>query len=543
MKTNALSLLALAGALFLMAACASEEANTKQGPAQKPGTDGLTAFVVGSGTTRTTADYDGSGLNFYWTEGDHLWLKNNGTLVQDTKSDIDELLTPNPAMPTAVKRTATAKFYYEGNYYAPTYHVRYTGKGNPVSDKVTIKAQQTQTLPNDASHIGEDGDCGTGTATKSGIEYDFTLDHKAAYLTFMPYNAQGDIKAVYITKIKVTANKPIAGTFDFGDSGINTASPSSPSNTIELTPNSSRAADFTLPATPTADVNAATMVIAPGTYATLTVEYTIDDPKTNNGKTVTKTYNNLTLNAGKNRRVAIDAEITDYSPWFNNFYTWDAQNFMWFNKNNRKYIPDIIENDVDYGNRAYPSGSANYTGYNSAISASYSCKDQPNANEIIYYVMYGDAHWNNSLWAFRGHLYRGGIWLKKKQAIYNELKTKGYNLLTSPDGMKERVYASASDVTGTDYRPLINNLPWRTLSQTPLADTSDYFYLPALGDFHPSDYAIPKYCFMYIGEFGEYWSSSSYAQNWMAYYMLFTKTMVRIADNYRAQGMIVGGFE
>ena len=543
MKTNALSLLALAGALLLLTACASEEANTKQGPAQKPGTDGLTAFVVGSGTTRTTADYDGSGLNFYWTEGDHLWLKNNGMLVQDTKSDIDELLAPNPAMPTAVKRTATAKFYYEGNYYAPTYHVRYTGKGNPVSDKVTIKAQQTQTLPNDASHIGEDGDCGTGTATKSGIEYDFTLDHKAAYLTFMPYNAQGDIKAVYITKIKVTADKPIAGTFDFGDSGINTASPSSPSNTIELTPNSSRAADFTLPATPTADVNAATMVIAPGTYATLTVEYTIDDLKTNNRKTVTKTYNNLTLNAGKNRRVAIDAEITDYSPRFNNFYTWDAQNFMWFNKNNRKYIPDIIENDVDYGNRAYPSGSANYAGYNSAISASYSCKDQPNANEMVYYVMYGDAHWDNSLWAFRGHLYRGGIWLKKKQAIYNELKTKGYNLLTSPDGMKERVYASASDVTGTDYRPLINNLPWRTPSQTPLTDTSDYFYLPALGAFHPSDYAIPKDCFMYIGEFGEYWSSSSYASSSMAYYMLFAKTIVRIADNYRAQGMIVGGFE
>ena len=110
MKTNALSLLALTGALFLMAACANEETNSKQEPEQKPDAKGLTAFVVDNGATRTTADYDGSGLNFYWTEGDRLWLKNNGTLVQDTKNDIDKLLAPNPTMPTAVKRTATARF-------------------------------------------------------------------------------------------------------------------------------------------------------------------------------------------------------------------------------------------------------------------------------------------------------------------------------------------------------------------------------------------------------------------------------------------------
>ena len=143
MKTNALSLLALTSALFLMAACASEETNSKQEQAQKPDTKGLTAFVVNNGATRTTAEYDGSGLNFYWTEGDRLWV-NNGTLTQDNSNNITEMLTPNPTTPGAVKRAATARFYFSGTYTAHSYPVRYTGKGSTVGDKVTIKAEQKQ---------------------------------------------------------------------------------------------------------------------------------------------------------------------------------------------------------------------------------------------------------------------------------------------------------------------------------------------------------------------------------------------------------------
>ena len=548
MKTNALSLLALAGALFLMAACASEEANTKQGPAQKPGTDGLTAFVVGSGITRTTADYDGSGLNFYWTEGDHLWLKNNGTLVQDTKSDIDELLTPNPTIPTAVKRTATAKFYYEGDYYAPTYHVRYTGKENPVSDKVTIKAQQTQTLPNDAAHISEDGDCGTATATKSGIEYTFTLDHKAAYLTFMPYNAN-NILGVIITQIKVTADQAIAGEFNFDDNGIDltsrpTASAANQSITLALNttagntgfPIPNGVADYTK--------NGATMVLAPGTYSTLTVEYTLCENNTGAIGTITKTYNNLTLTAGKNRSVKTDLQIMDYSPWFNNIYMWDAVNSYW----NNITLPDELESNLNYSSYGIPTASdgtnrwhnTTYYGYQQVVNASNSCKDLPNINELFYYVRNGDPHWDsNILWTYKGHLYTGGLWLKKQSIIFSDLQAAGYSQLASQADMKEKYYKSSTDA-GKDLRKAAGSATYTCSTGTP-TNTSNYFFLPALGQFYSPGY------FSMVGYAGCYWSSNGSAGAYaagFAYHLIFSASPnVQIQPTERTRGDIAHRFE
>ena len=303
MKTKVLSLFALTGALLLTIACASEE-TTKQEQTQEQDTKGLTTFVVEDNEqiTRTTAEYDGSGLNFYWTEGDRLWV-NNATLKPDAKNNIADLLAPNPTIPTGVKRTATAKFYFDGNFTAPSYPVRYTGKGSTAGDKVTIKAQQNQAIPNDASHLGESGDCGTATATKSGGKYNFTLDHKAAYLTFMPYNLQGAISGVHIAQIKVTADQAIAGEFTFNDDGIDLTSRPAPSianKSITLTLNS----NFNIPGS-AADLskNGAIMVLAPGIYSTFTVEYTLRDDVTNKTVTITKIYNNLTLTTGKNRRV------------------------------------------------------------------------------------------------------------------------------------------------------------------------------------------------------------------------------------------------
>ena len=474
MKTNALSLLALAGALFLMAACASEETNNKQEQAQKPDTKGLTAFTVDGGATRTTAEYDGSGLNFYWTEGDRLWV-NNGTLIQDNSNNISAMLTPNPTTPTGVKRAATARFYFAGTYTAPSYPVRYTGKGSTAGNKVTIKAQQSQALPNDAAHISTDGDCGTGTAINSGGGYNFTLDHKASYITFMPYNALGVIDKAKITKIKVTADKPIAGTFSFDDNGINTASPLNPSNTIELTPNSSSATDFTIPATPTATVNATTMVIAPGTYHTFTIEYTLHDNTTNKGGTISKTYNNITFIAGRNKRVTVDLKIKEYRS-LDNYGFWH-------------YDPRL-----------------------------------PNINELFYYVFNGDPHWDNGLWAYYGSLHRGGIWLKKLAVIYNDLKAAGYTQLNSQGDMKYRYYSSASDATGRNIEQTwFSNTPG-VLAGTPPANTSDYFHLPALGGTgYPTD------------SHGYYWTSSSspYGGGADVAFLSFTSSSVAVASNYK----------
>ena len=95
MKTNTLFLLALSGVLFFTA-CASED-TAKQEPTQEPGIEGLTAFVVEDSDTktRTTAEYDGSGINFYWTAGDRLWV-NNVTLTRDVRNTINNHLENHP---------------------------------------------------------------------------------------------------------------------------------------------------------------------------------------------------------------------------------------------------------------------------------------------------------------------------------------------------------------------------------------------------------------------------------------------------------------
>lgn len=80
------------------------------------------------------------------------------------KTRLFSILTAS-TMSGGVQRADNAKFWFDGTHTYPTYPVRYTGKNSTSSDKVTIKAEQLQTIPNDASHLGESGDCGTTVPT------------------------------------------------------------------------------------------------------------------------------------------------------------------------------------------------------------------------------------------------------------------------------------------------------------------------------------------------------------------------------------------
>ena len=429
MKTNALSLLALTGALFLMTACANEETNSKQEPEQKPDAKGLTAFVVDS-RTRTTADYDGSGLNFYWTEGDRLWLKNNGTLVQDTKNDIDKLLAPNPTMPTAVKRTATARFYYKGDYYAPTYHVRYTGKGNPVSDKVTIKDQQAQALPNDAAHISEDGDCGTAMATKSGIEYSFTLDHKASYLTLLPYSTINFATSVKLTQIKITADEALSGQFNFDDSGIDLGSrpaPTPANRSITLKLNGGGTNGFVLPVAATKETNSSVMVVPPGTYHNVTIEYSLYDQISTKSAIIKREYATLTFTPGKNKKITTNLKMRVYITPMGGF--WEGHG--------------------------------------------------PNTNEAMWYIHNGDPHLDQTaIYAAQrsttlpANICSGGIWLKKKANI------PGFSDTKAPNGVNYISYDSnlgkMSSRVNNYALPLSRGIP---------TNINDYYFLPSVSPY------------------------------------------------------------
>lgn len=549
MKTNVLSLFALAGTLALTAACASEE-TTKQEQEQKQesGTEGLTAFVVEDNDTktRTIGEYDGSGINFYWTDGDDLWVNNNtaspAVVSKNSTNNIGTLLAPKPAND---KKTATAKFYFDGDFTAPSYTVRYTGNNSASGDKVNIATSQFQATANDGTHLGTDGDCGTALATKNGGKYNFTLDHKAAYLTFMPRTTQSVISGAIVTQIKVIADKAIAGEFTFNDNGIDTDSrpvttPTNQMITLTLnTPAANTGFPIHVGSTPDYTKNGAVMVLAPGTYSTFTVEYTIIVGSPMKIGIITKTYSNFTLTAGKNRRVVTDLQLPDYSPWFNRTYQWDAKAPYW----DGVTLPYVLENNTNYDSYGTRSANSNCStaqyGHGVANNATNPLfATAPNANELYYYVRYGDPHYDpHTLWTYRGHLYTGGLWLKKQSVIYNDLKAAGYSQLTSQADMKERFYSSATDVTGADYRTTYlaeHNIP----STATLTNTTNYFFLPRTGSFYLGTLRDVEF-------FGCYWSSNTLPLmlNDAAYYMGFRDNYLYTGSIGRDLGFVVIPFE
>ena len=423
MKTNTLSLLAVS-TLLLTAACASEDTTGKQEQKQENKTDGLTTFVMpNTRATRTTAEYDGSGIDFYWTEGDRLWV-NNGTLIQDTKNNISSKLVPNPTTPTAVKRAATASFSFAGNYTAPNYPVRYTGKNSTTGDKVTIKAQQNQTTPNDASHLGESGDCGTATAYKTytaeGVDYRFTLDHKASYLTLLPYSTINFSAYVKLTQIKITADEALSGQFNFDDSGINLASrpaPTPANRSITLTLDGRKWRGFPIPVTAAKETNAAIMVLPPGTYNNVSIEYTLFNRRFRKTTTIKKEYASLTFTPGKNKKISTNLQM-------------------------RECIIPI----TDLDGRGPCS----------------------NINECLWYMWKGDPHFDmTTVCAYKSSatsqafISNGVLWMKKAANI------PGFN---------------SGHVDGKDYRVSYGEIYGRTSSVstgTP-SNTEDYFFIPII---------------------------------------------------------------
>ena len=97
------------------------------------------------------------------------------------------------------------------------------------------------------------------------------------------------------------------------------------------------------------------MVLAPGTYATFTIEYTLYDITTKVGGTVSKTYKNLTLKVGGNKLVKADLGVAYYD---NKYYTWDAKQDYWYQYENTQ---PFVENVTGAG---YPTESDNNRWYN-----------------------------------------------------------------------------------------------------------------------------------------------------------------------------------
>ena len=515
--TRLASLAVVCGLTLAFASCANDDLaqNGKTFTDDK----GLTAFSTGDPATRTTMEADGK---FYWEAGDKIWVKDDsGNWKQSSNSPIG--------------KTASFKFLMPGKYTAKSsYEVYYPGK-NGNQDQVTISANQTQTEPNTTTHFGTSGDCGIAKATRNATshEFEFVLDHKAAYLVFKPYTSNDVLKYCYLTKIEVTSDNDIASTSTYtldptADTGAGALTGTGNGKQIVLETKGSGAYANGFPLTNTSaslTTNGAYMVIKPGTH-TLRIRYWVKDVATQVEGTITKIIPSHTFAKNEYVNMEADLQIKNYDG--DHYYMWDAQNQYWYGYEWTKHLSgntgqptlsggsssNYARNNADLNHRYYHEGIGPF-------NATQSCSTLPNVNEMTWYADKGDPCWDNEeLWTTMGHLYKGGVWIKKKAYI------SGYNSNTAVDG--------------TDWRTHRDAQTWSvSLTLPSAADAGNYFYLPALGYY--SGYNSTLYD---VGQICYHWLSSAYP--WYtstAYSMYFMRGYIRVQEADRRHGYRVGGFE
>ena len=507
-RLKSLALVFSIGLVF--ASCANED--IAQNPNDKDNDANLTTFSTGDPSTRTSMESDGK---FFWEQGDKIYVKDDNNTWHASSNS-----------PTV--KTDNFKFKVPGTYTAHTsYEVYYPGQGGS-NDQAVISANQVQAEPNTTSHFGAAGDCGMATATKvpGKQQFAFTLDHKAAYLLFLPRTSNTFLHNCYLTKVEVNSDNDITSTYtldpvtgELTGTGtgkqivLTTKGSGTYANGFPLTNNSTSAA-----------TNGSYVVIKPGTH-TLKIRYWVKDVATGTEGTITKTLSSATYDQNKYYNITANLNVHEYDG--DHYYMWDAQNQYWYGYEWTKHLPGNTGQPTLNYNSSSNYAQASYDSYNryfhsgsGIVSAINSCASLPNANELTWYAANGDPRWDgDELWTTMGHLYKGGMWFKKKANII------GYNPNTAVDGI--------------DWRTTVKEQIWSASQTLPsAADAGNYFYLPTLGHYYLGQ-------LFQVGDYGSYWSSS--VGPWgsgYAYILEFYVGHVYVKYGYFGEyGIRVDGFE
>ena len=512
-KTRLLSFTAFCGLTFAFASCANED--VAQNPNNTDNDKNLTTFTAGDPSTRTSMESDGK---FFWEAGDKIWVKDdNGTWNASSNS------------PTS--KTAFFKFKVPGTYTAHmSYKVYYPGQsGN--QDQVTISANQSQEEPNTTTHFGTSGDCGMATATRITGErnFNFTLDHKAAYLLLLPRTSNTVLHDCYLTKVEINSDNDITSTYTLDPvTGKLTGTGTGKQIIVSTGGSGAYANGFPLTNTATnAATNGSYVVIKPGTH-TLKIRYWVKDIATGIEGTITKTLSSATYDQNKYYNITANLNVKDYDG--DHYYMWDAQQQYWYGyewtKNLGAGVGQPTLNATASSN--YPQNNTDSRWYHvgsglGRFDATQSCATLPNVNEMTWYAAKGDPRWDgDELWTTMGHLYKGGMWFKKKSVLQAE---GNYNSNTAVDGSDWRINNGGSSWLAS------NTLP-------SAADAGNYFYLPALGSYDSGLQSV-------VGSDGNYWSSSAHAwSSDFAYLLNFNSGGAVNVYYYNSNaGFRIGGFE
>lgn len=541
-------MLLMVAALF--AACASEDiaqdkkkengteapkggvifaANGPKVSAKRLAIDGEDEFA-GAKTRTSITHTPGSGADAYWTSSDNIWVKDkNGTWQQSIGIELHD-------------GGASAEFTLPGSKadYADGCEVRYTGISGyvPTLGKhmlVSIETSQNRSSANEFSRAGDWGDCGSGIARNTGNPDKFNF----TYLCFLPRCENGALAPnVQLKNIKITALNGggfISGLFIYNGENIFPGTP--PVFTfIEVDlPN------FPLYTTANQTANATYLVVRPGTYD-FKIEYTIKDPTTNVEAVITQTLTNKTFDKGNIYDVT--ANLTVPSLHTPKYYMWDARQDYWWGHLRADGTPDgnYPKSKINDPERWF---NTNYNLGNRYDAQTALFQTLPNANELCWYVRYGDPHtdYGYRVVARNGHLQNvylsGGLWLRKKAAIVAYLKTQGYPSNLTWEQMKEAYWPTAG-APHIDYRVTPQTpLPRTNTTYGTPSNLADYFFLPALGSYN---YEGTLYL---INSDGNYWSLSAGPQYiYDAFTLHFSSTKVEVViANRRDIGLSVQAFE
>ena len=504
--TSQLKSLALVfGIALTFTSCANEDVAQNPTNPNEDNDKNLTTFVAGDETkTRTSLDYNSS--DFYWEAGDYIYVKDDNNVLQKSSN-----------APTS--KVASFKYKVPGKFTGNSYKVYYLGK-NSNGSQVTISTAQTQTKPDNTEHFGTAGDYGTATATKvpNKQQFAFELEHQPAYLVFQPYTSNTVLHDCYLTKVEVTSDNDIAEIYTVNPTtGALKASAGTGGKKIVLTtkggsnpngfPLTNSAADVT--------TNGAYMVIKPGTH-TLKVRYWVYDKDTHVEGTITKTLPATAYASNTYYDMTANLEVKNYDG--DKYYMWDAQQNYWAGHEWNSLSPwQPVLNHQSNSNYAKNNTDLRYyhEGSGSPFNATQSCATLPNVNEMTWYAAKGDPRWDaDELWTTMGHLYKGGIWFKKKSVLQGEGN-----------------YNSNIAVDGTDWRTTSKGQSWSVSQTLPsAADAGNYFYLPALGFYYRGE--------LYnVGFTGHYWSSSAYPRSSInAYYLYFAIGILDVTYSPRDRG-------
>lgn len=412
---------------LLLAGCTADEIETDKKTKTPDIPEGATLFEsIAQPETRTSVGgySPGGSLNLLWNIYDFIWVKTSSAPNGWVKGYSQNI-------PWDKKVASEAIFRLDDRLTEDSYLVRYMeGDGEGLSyDKVTIPSKQSKiAIQNDPYYFFLRGDCGVAVARKDKLtgRYKFQLEHKAAYIGIAPHSSNYSMiirkysPNFVVESIKVTADQAICGTFNFNDDGIDlTSRPAATEQNKSIT-----TSGCFIDEEHNGLSNASVIVLAPGTYGTVKVEYVIG--ATGEKKvTVTREYKNVTFTAGKVKWMRPDFRAELY-----------------------------LETDADDGR----------------------VRKCPNVNELRWLIEKGDPHIGKFYYS-PGYNSEGGlsaafcrgIWIKKLSVIAKENgKTVEQLKAAAPDGVN---YSKAGRANKT-----ITGLP----SDLP-NNMGDYIFLPALG--------------------------------------------------------------